>query len=318
VTCCRIRTAAKLSAMSAQALAAWKCDECAGETSSVKSDSEDPKLIDVLRAIQRDIAESKRSNKAGFDLINQNLGTMQSSIDELNQKLLLVERENESLKSECKNLRAENVALVRRINSLENDVEDMQQYSRNRNVEIKGIPVTKNEDIYTILEYVAKALGVKYDRQAISVAHRLPAPKGKSFHPSIVCQFVSRTTKAEWTTAAKSRKLQSSDIHPSLRPSPVFVVDHLTQHNKRVLGHAKTQVKNGLLAYAWSKDGKILVRKTPESGVMRVRSTEEVDSIARPRGPDATAGGPQATVTATYSTVAAASPRGPPQPTPAT
>lgn len=285
VTCSRIRTVAKLSAMSPQALATWKCDGCGQETASAasgKSDSEDNKICDILRVIQRDMAANQDSSNQNFNTVNQQLSNMNQTLNELKDKILVVERENASLKQDLGHLKEENVILRDKANSLEMEIEDLKQYSRNRNIEIRGIPLTKNENVYLIMESIARALGINFNRGDISIAHRLPAPRKKSFPPSIVAQFVSRSTRAEWMEAARDNPIQTTDVAASLRPSPVLLIDHLTPRNRRLLGYAKTIVKEGRLAYAWSKEGKIKIRKTPDGPVKTIRDNSEVDEFAGP------------------------------------
>lgn len=285
VACCRIRSLAKLTSMPNRTLASWKCDDCKQDSSSqssAKSDLDDPKLADILLSIQKEIAASKTANKEGFSTLEQKLSNMQSSFDTLRDKLTAVEAENLILKEECVELRTKSDTLSRRLGEAELQLEDMKQYSRNRNVEIKGIPVTKNENAYTILEAVANALELPFDRQSISIAHRLPAPRGKPYGPSIIAQFLSRSTRADWISAARVKKLQTTDLVPSLRPAAIMIVEHLTPFNKQLLGRARSHVNDGFLAYAWCRDGRIMVRKSAEAAAKRVRSFEDIDMIANP------------------------------------
>ncbi|KAG8309425.1 hypothetical protein J6590_086112 [Homalodisca vitripennis] len=131
-------------------------------------------------------------------------------------------------------------------------------------------------------ETITLKLWVSPSQKSISIAHRLPEPRRKSFHPSIVVQFVSRSTKAEWISAAKKKRIKTTDLAASLPPAPVLVLDHLTPQNKHILGRATSLVKDGQLAFAWSRDGKVLVRQTVDSPARRVRSIDEVEVFVRP------------------------------------
>ncbi|KAG8290382.1 polycystic kidney disease protein 1-like [Homalodisca vitripennis] len=131
-------------------------------------------------------------------------------------------------------------------------------------------------------ETLAKVIGVSYTNQDFSIAHRLP---GRS--NSIVAQFISRSRRAEWLAAAKRKRVNTTDLSRSLPPGPVFINEHLTPHNKSVLWMARSLVKEGRLAYAWIKDGKILVRKTPSSKAVQVWFERDVTKAAfPPRLPD--------------------------------
>lgn len=285
VTCCRIRTAAKLARMSNKLLATWRCDECAQESASAasRSDTDDPTILELLKSIRREVADSKQTNKENFASLEKTMVSVQDSIIELKTKLASIEVENINLKRECATLRRDNQSLKDEVNDLKRDVIELQQYSRVQNVEIRGVPVTANEDVYCVLEAVAKVIAVPYSRHDISTAHRLPAPRNRRYHPSIVVQFVSRTTRNMWIAAAKNKKPSTSDLTASFAPGPIFIGDHLTQHNKNLLSWAKSYVRSGRLAYAWSKDGKLFVRQTTASSAVRVWTQEDVSkALAAP------------------------------------
>lgn len=295
VACCRVRSMAKLTAMSSRAVAEWKCDDCKLDTASqasLRSETEDTKMTEILLSIQKEISSSQAANKEGFRNLESKLSCMQTSLDTLNKKVTAVEAENVALKAECSELREMNTHLSKRANEFELQLIEMQQYSRNRNIEVRGLPETKHEDVYLILESVAKALGVPYERQAISIAHRLPAQRGKPKESSsLIAQFVSRSTRADWLMAAKRKRISTTDLSPSLRPGPIFIVDHLAPHNRQLLGHARSLVRDGRLAFAWSRDGKIMVRTAPESPARRIRTMGELEEVIQPRCVGDSAGG---------------------------
>lgn len=121
-------------------------------------------------------------------------------------------------------------------------------------------------------------MGVSYTREDISIAHRLSRPNNENHSaPAIVVQFVSRSVRAEWLSAAKKRKILTTDLSPSLQPAPVYINEHLSAHNKQLLGRAKSLVREKKLAYAWVNDGRVLVRKTADSQAERVRDFGEID-----------------------------------------
>ncbi|KAG8295687.1 hypothetical protein J6590_074800 [Homalodisca vitripennis] len=116
---------------------------------------------------------------------------------------------------------------------------------------------------------VAQALDVNQANEDISIAHRLSRPTKNVLAPGIVIQFLSIYTRAVWLSAAKRKKIETTDLSPTLKQAPVYVNEHLTAHNRQLLGHAKTLVREKKLAYAWVSDGNILVRKTADSQALR-------------------------------------------------
>lgn len=103
----------------------------------------------------------------------------------------------------------------------------------------------------------------------ISVAHRLPTPRNK-FLPTIIVQFVSRSTRAEGLATAKLKLLQTNVPAAHLHLVPVFVNEHLTRNIKELLVGAKALVKSGRLALAWAKEGKVYKSKSVGSKAHRI------------------------------------------------
>lgn len=64
-------------------------------------------------------------------------------------------------------LSARNAALQKRVGELE-------QYSRLKNIEIKGVPVTEGESFHDILQSMANAIECPVEIPDIDVVHRVP------------------------------------------------------------------------------------------------------------------------------------------------
>lgn len=83
---------------------------------------------------------------------------------------------------------------------MQQEVLDLQQYTRRNNLEIVGVPTTPGEDIYALLKSLANYLHIKFAREEISVAHRLPSrrprteeqPDDKRRDPTIIVSLISR------------------------------------------------------------------------------------------------------------------------------
>ncbi|KAG8295236.1 hypothetical protein J6590_084244 [Homalodisca vitripennis] len=171
-TCCRIRTVAKLSKMFAKALTTWRCDEC-------------------------DVDDSRKSNSASFASLEKTMISERDSLEEVKLKLSTVEKDNLTPKEDCGLLKKENQRLAENVSQLKTEIDELHQRSRLNNIEIRGVPLTKGDDIYAVVESIARVIGVLFNRGGISIAHRLPAPRDRRFHPSIVVQFISRSIRGE-------------------------------------------------------------------------------------------------------------------------
>lgn len=275
--------------MPKEVLASWRCDGCKQDSGSVnsRSDSEDSNLMETLKTIRRELTRSVEENRSNFNEnrenvaeLNKTVNSIKVTLDSVQERITVVESENVALKEKCDFLCEQNDSLHKEVSNIRSEFEMFKQYSRNHNLEIKGIPLTPNEEIYCILESVAKTLQVPYNNNDVSTAHRLQKPRNPQEHPSIVVQFISRTVRASWLTAAKKIRIKASDLVATLPATPVFVNEHLTPANKAILGRSKYLARKQKLTAAWTRDGVIYIRKTESSPARRVTSVEEVNSVA--------------------------------------
>ncbi|XP_054279129.1 uncharacterized protein LOC128997514 [Macrosteles quadrilineatus] len=267
----------------------FKCGKCNKETASMSSvsDTEDStvlKAINSLHAKFSDTLDQKLSGLEGkindsicekLDVINERINTWQETIT---SSLSGLKSENILLKQECVNLKSRCDDLSKQVDSVTEQLQDLQQYSRIDNLEVVGVPLTKNEDVYAVLKAVANTIGTPWKYEDISIAHRVPSTRQK--HPNIIVKFTRRASRMTWLLAAKEIDLTAKMVHPSFPDTPIFINEHLTGHAKETLNCAKKLVKEKKLAYAWVKEGKILVRKTADGKPARVRSPEDVKVIA--------------------------------------
>jgi len=276
--CSRLKTSEALRRLGARKTT-WKCDSCTSETTSTKSDADqtDPAIIDILKTIQKDMAESRKENKTRFDQLSASIDNIKLSVEEFNIKLNSLQEENDKLKQEVTDMKEECRKLNEEMVSLKIEMLDMQQYSRRNNLEIKGVPTSQREDIFFLLESVARALNVPFQRGEVSAAHRVPA-RGQG-HPPIIVAFISRQSTDHWLAAARTKRLQTTDISPRWQPAPVYINSYLTGHNKRILGRAKAMVKDRSLEAAWNARGKVVVRKAEGEPSQRIFFIEDLEKL---------------------------------------
>lgn len=273
--CTKIRTMSKFIKLSEQKKTSWKCDECNVESSSTSSSTRDTEnlVLEAIKELNKKMDSHYEELKAKMDENSNSLQKLQESVDE-------VKKEHESLKKECKEIREQTCYVSDECHRLQQEVRELQQYTRRENLEIVGIPVTTGEDVYQIIEQVSKTLKVFYSRSEVSVAHRVPLPaRSKSRHPSIIVRFVSRSSRETWLGAARTARptrLTTKDINPNLPEGHVYINEHLSPYNKLLLSKGKALVKEGKLAFAWAREGKILIKKSKEDRAVRVWDIEDL------------------------------------------
>ena len=84
-------------------------------------------------------------------------------------------------------------------------IDEVEQYDRSQNLELQGVPITKNEDVVKITLDLIKKLYVDIEEEDISIAHRFPQKRqlGRTRankaanHPIIIVRLVSRLKRNE-------------------------------------------------------------------------------------------------------------------------
>ncbi|KAL4720002.1 hypothetical protein ACJJTC_002382 [Scirpophaga incertulas] len=153
-----------------------------------------------------------------------------------------------------------------------------EQWARLNNVEIKGVPSKKNENLFSILERMTKATDFAFSKLQVNYIARVPTHNSKNKH--IVVSFINRYVKEEFVSAARSKKyITLADLDLGDSSTRVFVNDHLTAENKKLLNTVKSVAKEKNFAYVWVKYSKIHVRKNDTSPVMVIAKESDLNRI---------------------------------------
>ena len=224
----------------------------------------------------REKATIKNKEPSSDDDIKTMLSNMMveiMKIDTIVEKLDSIYIKVQDLEHRTNNLETENTTLKRSLNILGEKVDELEQRSRIANIEIKGIPMTPNEDCKMIVLDVAKAAGIQAQLGDIQVAHRIMASKNKQ----IVAQLSSRAIRIEWMKKFKGeRNLNANKINRAFKDNPVFVNEHLTVRNKTLLQETKSFAKMNNFKFVWVNDNRILMRKTENSKILRIRDQTDL------------------------------------------
>ncbi|KAH7954574.1 hypothetical protein HPB49_019984 [Dermacentor silvarum] len=136
-----------------------------------------------------------------IEVLRSEVAEMRQSLMTFNDLYESVKSRNVSLVQENKSLRDENKSLVDSNKNLTQRVGDLEQYSRQNNVEIKGSLKTDRENCLSIVQVLGEKIGCPVAAADIVIVHRVPAKQGTN----IIARFCSRTKKADF--ASKARKL---------------------------------------------------------------------------------------------------------------
>lgn len=212
-----------------------------------------------LRAEMKSLTDSVKFMSHEFD-------DMKKCLREATKEREALRRANEELRAKCRD--NDNI-----IQQLQKRVVQSEQYSRRSNIEIKGLIKQENECVEGLAGKIGDVLGEPITPSDIEVCHRVPTRKaGKS---NIIVQF--RNVQKRDTVLAKARKARVRNNQVGiLDDARVFVNEHLCPALKRLLSLALARRREYQWRFVWTRNGKVLARKTEASSVINIASEADL------------------------------------------
>ncbi|CAN7947446.1 unnamed protein product [Ixodes pacificus] len=209
-------------------------------------------LVTVLNRIEK-IEKTLEAHGPKYDSIITKLNENEKKVEGLNKKTnhleaLILERDNQIL-------------------SLKTAIDNAEQYSRRKNIEIHGVRGSENENLVEIVTDLARRLDLPPPTsQTIETAHRLRAREGRI--APILVRFTQRSTRDMWI---KKRF--------SLKEEGIYVNENLTKTLKNLFWSTKTKAREKNYKFVWARNGKIFVKEKESSPVIRIENENDLNKI---------------------------------------
>jgi len=231
------------------------------------------KIMEKVNKID-DLEASLQNLSDQYDELRNDYKTLKSNYASLNQEYI-------SLKSQVMHSSAE-------INAHGTLINDLEQYSRRDCVEIRGIPVTDDEDTDEIVEKVGDLMGVNIEGDDISISHRLPDKGFKrkdgtmiKRDPTIIVKFTRRTTRDDFYYSRKKlHKRTTRDLgYTRQREQPIFISESLTASNRQIFNKCLDFKKKHQYKFIWTHYGTTCLRKDSDSPVISIKSELDIKRL---------------------------------------
>ncbi|XP_050667737.1 uncharacterized protein LOC126967318 [Leptidea sinapis] len=273
----------------------WSCDDCmknvarrssfitpeddCEETESVtdhviNTQLDTQKLIqDISRELKKTFREEFGSLETSIEFLSDQLCTIEQSLKKQDVKIKELENKNLDLQNRNKNLEL-------RVTVLEQETKSFHQKSLTSTLEIAGLPQTSVKDIGKVIETLATKLNTNVND--IMSSQRLPGPKDRPC--TFLVEMKSKAAQRQWIDAGKEKRLTVGGLLPEspkeAAENRVFIREALTKYLKTLLYNTKTQLSK-IAQFIWCKEGKICVRKGPNSKIYYVRTEKDIDHIQK-------------------------------------
>lgn len=220
-------------------------------------------LVEEFKLLKSDVSDLKHSAQ-----------DTSLAIAELEGRLVKVEtscKEISSLKEQLSKLDLS-------IADVQKDTASWDKWSRLNNVEIKGIPLKKSEDLFQILDSIQDLVDYKFDKNQINYISRVPMHGSKE--KLILVSFINRYVKEDFVASARAfKKILASDLGFIDATNTVFVNDHLAPATKMLLTKTKSIATEKKYQHVWVKYSKIHVRKNNTSVPFVIHGQNDLNKI---------------------------------------
>lgn len=227
-------------------------------------------LREFRESVERDLRKELRDINASLTFINKAYEDMKKELNEVKSEHKKLRSENQTLQTLCEELKTHVNASATRILQCE-------QYSRNANVEIKGVPFQADENLTGLLQKLGDATGVAISPDDVEVCHRVPVAKNPS-EKNIVVQFAHRSKRNSVLEKARRMRLTASDLGLTAQV-PIYVNEHLCPELKKLLGQTTSRKRECGWKYVWVRNGQIFARKAEETPVVKISSSNDLPKI---------------------------------------
>lgn len=164
-----------------------------------------------------------------------------------------------------------------KLTQLAADLASKEQRDRINNIEIKGVPIKKNENLVALVCKLADSVGqtvLPSDINFVTRARSAAASK------PIIVGFLVRYTKENLLAAAKMHKnLTAEALGFTGVAHRIFFNDHLTRENKQLLTKVKKLATERNYKFTWVQNCKILTRKNDTSPIILIQQEDDLNKI---------------------------------------
>ena len=223
-------------------------------------------LDDTLAPLRAEVRELK----GNLESIEKFLDFANAKYEEVLNTLSKNEEMQRNIIAENKVLKSTVRTLEDRINHMQSELNEREQYSRRECVEIHGVPLPEGgetENTNEIVSKIGELMRLDIEPEDISVSHRLPV---------IIAKFVRRDVKETFYRARKKlRDLTTKDLGYKVSKN-IYINESLTESNKALFKECVKVKKDLGFTYIWTSNGKIFLRKDKESPVVQIKTKDDI------------------------------------------
>lgn len=259
-----------------------KPDTRSGSSNSTNSEAESNKC-----SCQKEVHEIKifleaLNNK--FKVIencHETVTALEKSVNFISSQydtLIKISEENNSrmneMSKEIQNLRTNNEINELKIKKLLEKTNQLEQYSRNANLEIHGLKLINDTDPKDLVMKLAEKINVPIAYNDVDIIHPMHS-RSPNKHQVLLAQFSTRS-KRDLLLSKRKYCITDNSFPGNTIGTTVYFNENMTTYYKHLHYLTKIQAKESNFKFVWFKNGKLFTKKNESSPAIIINNEEDI------------------------------------------
>lgn len=220
-----------------------------------------------------------------MDSFDKKLDSVEVKLD---TRLTMVEQKCSLLEKKSNKHAEQQKYVMREIRKLKSTVNTLEQQRIESNVIIKGVTEIEGDDTDTLsfmVDGILSHIHSEFESTSVITVRRIGVKNSDTSRPILV---VMRNSEAKLHVMRnlKERNLHCAQFNHNGKPwgtkeKKIFVSDHLTSVNNNIFYNARQLRKKNKIKYAWTKLGKVYVKKDDVSRAHNISTLEQLSLFER-------------------------------------
>lgn len=222
------------------------------------------KIESFLKEIKEEIIDCKRS----MDFISNNFETFKEEIVKMNENQNLLNKENERLNNDIKNIK-------RQMERFEEVIEDFEYDKIKDTIELSMVQGEENENLDELMLKIFTVSEVQLGKANIKKVYRKKS-KRNGVQGDVVLKPDSSVNKVKLLKAIKNKRLTNKQIGFVKNPNSIFAKEMLTRLGKDLYYKSLSFKKANNWKFIWTNEGRIFLRKAEGEKYFKINSEQDL------------------------------------------
>lgn len=237
-------------------------------------------LLDLIIKMKEDQDQKFNAIAKGIEELRSQNQTILNTQENMEKFCASSLKQHADTKAAIDKLSVEHNEALVKINTLEEQLEEVQRTQRSKCMEIINVPEADSENLFEVVKKLHYTLKIDHKPESINNVHRNKNSKGKPIIVEYQSQSVRNTVlkaSKSFNKANKTERLHTHALGFIDKLEPIYINELLTPKTRQLYFHARTQIKNRTLTFCWINNGRLFVKQSEHSPAIQIKSMSQLE-----------------------------------------